>query len=350
MPRSRRSKKSLWPAVGASRETRQALGFSLAVHVVLVVMLVVGWKWQSESPGPLQVELWTEGSTMEFARTPDEPTPEPEPEPTPEPEPEPAPEPEPTPPPEPEIADAPEPDLAAREAEIALAEEKERERLEQARLEAERKAKEEAEQQAKLEAERKAKQEAEQQAKLEAERKAKQEAEQQAKLEAERKAKQEAERQAKLEAERKAKEEAARRAAAEQKAKEAAQAAAREQALRDAFRSDVAGATGIAGGTASRNQQGGGADAGYAGLIRACIQPNVSFPTPVRSGQANPTVQFRVQLKSDGTVASTSLRSSSNNAAFDRAVENGIRRCSPFPQPPSGRYPSYIDVNYRMYD
>jgi colicin import membrane protein len=112
----------------------------------------------------------------------------------------------------------------------------------------------------------------------------------------------------------------------------------------------VLSATGIAGGTATRNQQGGGADAGYAGKIRACIQPNVSFPTPVRSGNNNPTAQYRVQVNSAGLVTSTSLRRSSGIQAFDRAVENGIRRCSPFPKPPSGSYPSYIDVNYRMYD
>ncbi|UOD50816.1 cell envelope integrity protein TolA [Orrella daihaiensis] len=395
MPPPRRSKKSIWQAALGQGGWR-AVGSSIAVHLTIAVLLLAGLKWQLESPGPLQVELWTEGNTTEVARAPEpqpEPQPEPRPEPPPEPQPEPAPEPAPTPEQQPEPPPPPpEPDIAAREAEIALEQAKERERAEQARLEAQRLAREEtererreeqarqaklaAEQRAKEEAERKAKEQAERQAKLEqerlereaAERRAAQEREQQAKLEAERLAKERAERQAReqaekrAEAERKAKEEAARKAEAERKAREEAarkaeaerkakaEAAAREKALRDAFRNDIMGATGIAGGTASRNQQGGGADAGYAGQIRACIQPNVSFPTPVQSGNVNPTAQFRVQLKSDGTVSSTSLRRSSGNTAFDRAVDNGIRRCSPFPKPPSGRYPSYIDVNYRMYD
>jgi colicin import membrane protein len=218
----------------------------------------------------------------------------------------------------------------------------------EAQLEAQRRTQEELAR--KAEAELKAKEEAAR--KAEAELKAKEEAAR--KAEAELKAKEEAAR--KAEAELKAKEETARKAEAARKAKEEAarkaeaEKVAREKALRDAFRNDVRGATGIAGGQASRNQQGGGADAGYAGQIRACIQPNVAFPPPVRSGNINPTAEFRVQLKSDGVVSSTSLRRSSGNAAFDRAVDNGIRRCSPFPKPPSGRYPSYIDVNYRMYD
>jgi len=138
---------------------------------------------------------------------------------------------------------------------------------------------------------------------------------------------------------------------AEKKAKEEqAKRAAADKAMRDAFRSDIMGATGMAGGTAAQNRTGGGADAGYAGLVRACIQPGVAYPTPAQSGANNPTVQYRVQLKSDGTVASVSLRRSSGVTPFDRAVENGIRRCSPFPKPPSGRYESYIDVNYAMYD
>ena len=110
------------------------------------------------------------------------------------------------------------------------------------------------------------------------------------------------------------------------------------------------GAAGIPGGTADRNQAGGGKDSGYAGKIRACIQPGVSFPSPARSGSNNPIVQYRVQLKSDGTVSGVNLLKSSGNAGFDRAVDTGIRRCTPFPKPTSGGYPSYIDVNYQMYD
>ncbi|GBB87874.1 hypothetical protein RclHR1_14370005 [Rhizophagus clarus] len=91
-----------------------------------------------------------------------------------------------------------------------------------AKAEAERKAKEEANRKAKAEVERKAKEEADKEAKAEAERKAKEEADKEAKAEAERKAKEEADRKAKAEAERKAKEEADKKKAKEEAAKEEA--------------------------------------------------------------------------------------------------------------------------------
>jgi TonB family protein len=88
---------------------------------------------------------------------------------------------------------------------------------------------------------------------------------------------------------------------------------------------------------------------GYGAQVRACIQPGVMFPTPPR-GSSNPATQHRVDVRPDGTIASVKLTRSSGNPNFDRAVETGIRRCSPFPAPPSGKYPSYIDINYNMYD
>jgi TonB family protein len=87
----------------------------------------------------------------------------------------------------------------------------------------------------------------------------------------------------------------------------------------------------------------------YGAQIRACVQSGVLFPTPPRSS-TNPSTQHRVDLHSIGTVASVKLTKSSGNVNFDRAVETGIRRCSPFPIPSTGKYPEYIDVNYTMYD
>jgi TonB family protein len=88
---------------------------------------------------------------------------------------------------------------------------------------------------------------------------------------------------------------------------------------------------------------------GYGAQVRACLQPGVKFPAPPR-GNTNPATQYRVELRPDGTIASVKLTRSSGNPNFDRAVETGIRRCSPFPALPSGKYPSYIDINYNMYD
>jgi colicin import membrane protein len=96
-------------------------------------------------------------------------------------------------------------------------------------------------------------------------------------------------------------------------------------------------------------QAGGGKNDGYGAKVKACVQPGVSFPTPPR-GNTNPAAQYRVDLRPDGTVANVKLTRSSGNPNFDRAVETGIRRCSPFPTLPSGKHPSSLDVNYNMFD
>jgi colicin import membrane protein len=206
------------------------------------------------------------------------------------------------------------------------AEKKERDRLDQERKKAERL---EREKQEKLETEKKAIAEKKQKEQKELEAK-------KAKEVADQKAKEEADKKAKDEADKKAKADAAKKAAA-------------DKALKDAFRNDALGAAGIPGGTADRNQAGGGNNDGYGAKVRACVQPGVNFSSPPR-GNSNPAAQYRVDLRPDGTIASVKLTRSSGNPIFDRSVETGIRRCSPFPNPPSGKYPGYIDVNYNMYD
>jgi TonB family protein len=89
---------------------------------------------------------------------------------------------------------------------------------------------------------------------------------------------------------------------------------------------------------------------GYGTQIRSCVQRGVSFPLPPRGGAGNPSVQYRVSLTPAGQIADVRLTDSSGNVNFDRAVETGIRRCTPFPKPLSVNYPGYIDINYRMYD
>src|SRR5690606_31952838 len=164
---------------------------------------------------------------------------------------------------------------------------------------------------------------------------------------------------AKEEAERKAaaaKKAAAEKAAAEKAAAEkaAAEKAAAErkkrEALRAAMRSDVSGVAGIPGGTDDRNQAGGGSDNGYGAQVRACIRPRVVYSVPMRQGSANPTVQYRVDLNPNGTPRNVRVLRSSGIPLFDEAVKKGIERCSPFPAPPGGKYPAFIDGNYRMYD
>lgn len=116
------------------------------------------------------------------------------------------------------------------------------------------------------------------------------------------------------------------------------------------MRSAALGAAGIPNGTADHNQAGGGGnDNGYAAKVRACIRPRVAYPVPPRSG-SNPTVQYRANLSPKGLVEGVEVKRSSGIPGFDQAVVKGIKSCSPFPKPPSGRYPSYIDGNYLMYD
>ncbi len=356
----------------------RAFGLAILAHVVLVLSLVVGLNWKTEAEGPLQVELFMDGTTPvnpppAKPEPEPKPAPEPEPEPTPTPEPQPEPPPPPPPPPPPVAKAAPEPKPMI-DPEIALEEErKRRAELERAQLEKEaavKKAKEQAAQeQQRINRER---EQAEQQERdrLDQERKKTERLEREAqekleKEEAARKAeilkKQDAAK--KVAEEKKKKEEEAKKAkeakiAADKKAKEiadkkakaeAAKKAAADKALKEAFRSDALGAAGLPGGTADRNQAGGGRNDGYGAKVRACVQPGVSFPVPVR-GTANPTAQYRVNLRPDGTIAGVKLTRSSGNPNFDRAVETGIRRCSPFPTPPTGKYPGYIDVNYNMYD
>jgi colicin import membrane protein len=346
----------------------RAFGLAMLAHGVLVLFLVVGLNWKNEAQGPLQVELWMDGTT------PVNPPPsksEPKPEPKPEPAPEPKPEPPPPPPPPPSVAKAaPEPKPVI-DPDIALEEErKRRAELERAQLEkeaAEKKAKEDAakeQQRIKHERENAEKQERDRldqerknAERLEREQQEKQEKEdaakkaevlkkqETAKIAAEEKKKKEADaKKAKETADKKAKEEADKKAKADADKKAAA-----DKALKDAFRSDALGVAGIPGGTADRNQAGGGRNDGYGAKVKACVQPGVRFSPPPRE-KTNPTAQFRVDLRPDGTVSNVKLTRTSGNSIFDRDVENGIRRCSPFPTPPTGKYPGYIDVIYNMYD
>jgi colicin import membrane protein len=122
------------------------------------------------------------------------------------------------------------------------------------------------------------------------------------------------------------------------------QRAAKDQALKDLIRQDALVPAGLPGGVNNS----------YIKKLRACIMPGVAFPTPPRKGTENPTVHFRISLD-DGTglVDGIKLIKSSGNDNFDRGVKTGILRCNPLPKPPKspdGKYPPYIDINYKMYD
>ncbi|MCX5590919.1 cell envelope integrity protein TolA [Alcaligenes endophyticus] len=354
---------------GQQDDDRRGLLYALLLHGAILLALLIGlWTSAPKTPDAVQVELWMDGDApdagdvseviepTQSSEPQEQPAPEPEvtPPSPPQPEPTPEPEPEPTPPPvqEPEPKIEVDPEIAL---EKARQEKAERERL--AQLAAERKAKEEAERKAKAEAERKAKEEADRKAKAETERKAKEEADRKAKAEAERKEKEEADRKAKADAERKEKEEADRKAKAEAERKAKAAAAAKAEADRkakeEAFRQAMReGTPGRPGGNADRNQAGGGGgNTGYGALVASCVRPRVIYNHPARSDvRGNPTLRYRVDLSPNGNVNSVRILRSSGITQFDDAVEKGIAKCNPFPKPPNGKYPSYIDGDYRMFE
>ena len=81
----------------------------------------------------------------------------------------------------------------------------------------------------------------------------------------------------------------------------------------------------------------------YSSDIRNCIDSKLSYPFPVGH---NYDITTRVTLTAIGEVLGVQLRRSSGNLSFDRAFEYAVKQCNPFPRPPSGKYPNYIDINY----
>jgi colicin import membrane protein len=144
---------------------------------------------------------------------------------------------------------------------------------------------------------------------------------------------------AKEELDRKKKEEAAKLKQEEQKL-----AAARQENLKRIL--GQAGATGDAGstGTAAKTV---GPSAGYAGRIRARIQPNIVFGDSV---SGNPMATVEVRLAPDGTINAKRLVKSSGVKAWDDAVLRAIDKTEILPRDTDGRVPPVIEIDFRPYD
>ena len=300
----------------------RAFGLALAMHGLLVLMLFVGIRWQTQKPAPVAAELWTPAPVA--------------PQPKPVAQPKPAPEPPPPPPP---AVRAPEPAPPVEKPDIVL-EQQRKAREEAARREQELAAKRDAEAKAKREAEAKAKRDAEEKTRREAEAKAKREAEAKAKREAEEKAKREAEAKAKREAEAQAKREA------EEKARREAQEKAR-QAYLDRLRASAGTPTeGAASGGASGAPGaagGAGTDSGYVARLSALIRSNTVYQVPADLA-GNPKAVFLVKVAPDCRIVSVKLRRSSGVAAWDEAAERGIQRSSPLPRQRDGSCPPELEI------
>ncbi|NOL48816.1 cell envelope integrity protein TolA [Pelistega europaea] len=343
------------------KDDKKGIISSVVLHLLLLAGVIVNaLDKDNAAAGPMQLELWTEGTQQIVAppaetRTPDpadedtrtEQEEPPEPEPAAEPE-EPKvspPEEQAPPPPPPKAATASNeenPDIALEKKRQQEAKEKaEREAQEakekaEAKAKAEKAAKEKAEKEAKAKAEKAAKEKAEKEAKEKAEKEAKEKAEKEAKAKAEKAAKEKAEKEAKEKAAAKAKADA--RLAAQAKAK----ANTKGDALRAAMRGDINSIAGIKGGINDRNQIGGGGGTdGYARLVKACVEPRLRF-----SGNQRLKVRYKVEFDSAYKVTSAAITRTSGNKAFDIAALNALKQCNPFPKPPSGN--RFVEGNYEF--
>ena len=273
----------------------RAVLLALVAHLALVAVLAIGVAWKRETPPvTMEAELWAT-VPQEAAPLPPEPEPEPEP-------PEPAPEPplpvRPAPPPAPPVVDTP------KAADIALAKEKEKARLQ----------KEKELQQAKLEQERKAQQDKLQREKLAQE---KQRKEQETKVARERAEKTEKANKAKADA------------LAKQKADKATELAAQksrdEQLKRMAA---LAGGETTGSGGAGSAAKSAGPSASYNARVAGRIKPNVTY-TDIIVG--NPKTEVTVTLSAGGDILSSRITKSSGNKAWDNAALNAIEKTAKLP-------------------
>jgi colicin import membrane protein len=202
-------------------------------------------------------------------------------------------------------------------------------KLEQQRIEAEKR-KQEQDKQRKLDAERKQKAEQEKKRKAEVERKQKAEQDKQRKAEAERKQKTEQDKQRKAEAERKQKAEqdkqrkaeALRKQKAEQEKQRKAEAAARQREAEQALQAQLAEEESLARATSALSE--------YIPYIQEKVQN--SWLRPAGSPRGLRCV-IRVKLIPGGEVVSAKVIQSSGDPLFDRSVETAVLKASPLPLP-----------------
>ncbi|MDH5540845.1 MAG: cell envelope integrity protein TolA [Rhizobacter sp.] len=299
---------------------------ALLAHALLIAALTLGLRWKASDPAGIEAELW---AAVPQVAAPRAAAPEPVPVEAKKPEP-PPPEPK---PPEPVAKVEPTPqqvldaqiaiEKAKLEEEKREVERREAEKLEQQRL------KEEREQQQRLKEERE-----QQRVKEERERqRLKEEREQQ-------RTKQELE-------EKRAKEELERK-----KKEQAAKAKLEAQRLADAREANLKRIQGQAGATGAPSDKGtaartAGPSSGYAGRIKARVQPNIVFADSV---DGNPLATVEVRLAPDGTIIAKRLVKSSGLKAWDDAVLRAIDKTEQLPRDVDGRVPPVLEIDFRPHD
>lgn len=273
------------------------LVMALIAHGLLLVALAFSVRWKTSDPAGVEAELWAAVPQIAAPRAV-----APEPPPTPKPVPAP-PVPVEVKPPPPQVEPAPVPD-----AQIAI----EKARLDEARREQKQRDEEKRELAKRDEAKRE---------------------------EAKREENKREQLRAKEELERKKKEQADKLKADDERL-----AQAREANLKRIL--GQAGASGEAGvtGTAARSA---GPSAGYAGRIKARIQPNIVFAENV---SGNPLATVEVRLAPDGTIIAKRLVKSSGVKAWDDAVLRAIDKTEVLPRDTDGRVPSPFEIDFRPHD
>lgn len=291
----------------------RAFGLALLVHALLIAALTWGVNWKkTEDSSSYDAELWAavpQQATPRMAETPPVPVP---PTPTP-PVPDAVPVRTPPAPPVPQVK-VPEakPEPVEPKVDIALEEEKKRQKIERERQKelaaAAQKALE------KKQAEALAKKEKDKQLKLKEDEANRLALDNAKKLEAQKAAKQQQD--------------------ADKKVADAALEKQRQANLKRML-------TGLPGDgnpdASSRASAGGrGSSRTYGAIVRAAIKPNVVFMDEL---QGNPTAKIEVRLMSDGTIISQRLTQSSGEKAWDDAAMNAITRTRVMPRDVDGRIP-----------
>jgi colicin import membrane protein len=264
----------MWKAV---RENPRAVTYAVLMHVVLLLLLVFSLDWTPKSvkPGtnkPIQAELVDMSKLRKIEAQ------------------------------------------KKLEQQRIEAEKRKQEQDKQRKLDAERKQKAEQEKKRKAEVERKQKAEQDKQRKAEAERKQKTEQDKQRKAEVERKQKAEQEKKRKAEAQRKQK--------AEQEKQRKAEAAARQREAEQALQAQLAEEESLARATSALSE--------YIPYIQEKVQN--SWLRPAGSPRGLRCV-IRVKLIPGGEVVSAKVIQSSGDPLFDRSVETAVLKASPLPLP-----------------
>ena len=275
----------------SQRERTISGALALGMHLLFLILLVVGISWQPKrSTAPVAVELWSE---LPPAPRKVQPPPEPEPEPAP---PKQAPRPEPRPEPKPEVKPVPKPDIAIKEQLL-------KKKLQEEKIERERKLKEE------LEAKRRKEKELAEEKKREEEKK-------------------------RL-AEQKKREEEKKRLAEKQRQEELAKAAKEKEAAMQKLLAQQAAEAAAQGRL----------DA-YSRLVADRIKRYIVEPPNL---QGKPEAVFTVVQIPGGEIIDLRLKRSSGNPAYDAAAERAIRRASPFPPPPDpARFSEVRELELRI--